>query len=265
VVAVRDDVHFDPLDDSGAIEPAVERSDYDEDVPPPPSPTSVRAMAPVVAAMAVGVLLAYLVVVGLDTAGDESSGSALPPSENAEAGMENTEVDVAASGEQPPAVAADEPLALVEEPIVAVGDPPPAGAEPVEPAAADPPSAGAAPAELRTPAPASGPRAGQPPSARVADAPPPAARPGAAASDLSSRPAAAGVGSLLVRSRPPGATVRVDGAEVGVTPVEVPDVAFGTHLVRIELPGYRPWVSDVDISGTEQVRVGASLEPGERR
>ena len=53
--------------------------------------------------------------------------------------------------------------------------------------------------------------------------------------------------------------------EVGVTPVQVPDVAFGAHQVRIELPGYRPWVAEVDVSGTEEVRVGASLEPGGRR
>ena len=233
VVAVRDDVHFDPLDDSGAIDPAVERPGYEEDVPPPPSPTSMRAMAPVIGAVAVGVLLTYLVVRGLGILSEDTTGVAGPSSQNAAPGAGSSVDDVAASEEQRPAAPAGEPVPLFEEPIVAVGDPPPAGSPRSTPVADAPPAI---------------PPVGPGPAASADDEPPP--------------PAATGAGSLLVRSRPPGATVRVDGAAVGVTPVEVPDVAFGTHLVRIELPGYRPWVSEVDVSGTAQIRVGASLEPG---
>ncbi len=288
VVAVRDDVHFDPLDDSGAIEPAVEQPGYDDDVPPPPSPTSMRAMAPVIAAMAVGVLLAYLVVRGLGTASDETTGDAGQSPENAQVDVGGAADDAAASGEQSPAAAAGGPMILVEEPIVAVGDPPPAGAEPVP--AAEPPEFGTPAPDGARPA-DSPPRrpgspnddrgvsesmpatAGSPPSTPVAEAPsatrrttpPVRSGPAASADDEPPPPAAAGSGSLLVRSRPPGATVRVDGVAVGVTPMEVSDVAFGTHLVRIELPGYRPWVSEVDVAGTEQIRVGASLQPGGER
>ena len=52
---------------------------------------------------------------------------------------------------------------------------------------------------------------------------------------------------------------------VGVTPVEVSDVDFGARRVRIELPGYRPWATEVDVSGTERIRVAARLEPEGRR
>ena len=287
VVAVRDDVHFDPLDDRGAVEPPAERPERDEDVPPPPSPTSLRAVAPVVAAMAVGVLLTYLLITGLGTpGGGETDGGAAPPG-NAAAGGEESGGEAAAS-EAPPA--ADGPLTLVEEPILTVGDPPPPGAAPVPPAdppgSAPPPPASAPPAAAPRPAasavesapappavPAAAPRpaasavesapappAVPPPAASAAEAAPAPPQPEAPADDAP--PGAAG--SLLVRSRPPGAVVQVDGVEVGVTPVEVPDVSFGAHRVRMELPGYRPWVAEVDVSGTEQVRVGASLEPGGR-
>ncbi len=258
VVAVRDDVHFDPLDDGVGIEPAVERTEYDEDVPPPPSPTSMRAIAPVIAAVAVGVFLAYLVLTGLGTSGDGTTGGAPPSADDAALEVEATEEVVAAREERSPASAAGGPLTLVDEPIVPVGDPPAPDAEPIPPV--DPP-APAAPAPDAVP-----PTAGS--QAPTPVAPPPAlptrARPSPFVNEEPVRPAETGTGSLLVRSRPPGARVRVNDVPVGVTPVEVPDVAFGTHRVRIELPGYRPWVTEVDVSGSEQVRVGASLEAGSR-
>ena len=263
VVAVRDDVHFDPLDDPGSIAPAVGRAEYDEDVPPPPSPTSMRAIAPVIAAVAVGVLLAYLVYTGLGTSSDGTTGGAPPSSASAVAGVESTEERVVRTGEQRPASTAGGPLTLVDEPIVTVGDPPSPDAESIAavdpPAPAVPTSDGGTPtagAQRATPV-AAPPPAPEPPPARL--------RPNPAVNEEPARLAETGAGSLLVRSRPPGATVRVDDVAVGVTPVEVPDVAFGTHLVRIELPGYRPWVTEVDVAGAEQVRVGASLEPGGRR
>jgi serine/threonine protein kinase len=49
-------------------------------------------------------------------------------------------------------------------------------------------------------------------------------------------PAAAG--RLVVHSTPPGATVVVDGKEVGVTPLTQRDLTAGTHLVRVTHGGY---------------------------
>ena len=47
-------------------------------------------------------------------------------------------------------------------------------------------------------------------------------------------------GRLLVRSRPEGARVSVDGKDRGVTPATVRDLARGAHRVRITREGYAP-------------------------
>ena len=73
-------------------------------------------------------------------------------------------------------------------------------------------------------------------------------------------PPAPVVGALLVESRPPGATVVIDGRDAGTTPTVVSDVAAGTRSLRIELDGYQPWETSVDVPASDQVRVGASLD-----
>ena len=73
------------------------------------------------------------------------------------------------------------------------------------------------------------------------------------------------VGSIRVDSRPDGARVMLDGQLVGTTPVVVPDVASGTHRVRVERDGYQAWVTTVDVPPSDQIRVAASLERGPRR
>ena len=263
VVAVRDEVQWDPLDEPSAARPPVPAPSYgDDDVPPPPSPTSVRTVAPIVAALAVGVVVAYLVSSGLGRSGDEDVGAADPPSAGAGAVVEWSEQTVAGAGGAEPAPVPRAPQALADEPVVPVGDPPPP--RPVDP---DPPgrSLPAPEARVESGAVGSGAPAALPevPASPSDTAPPPAA-----GADPNAEPASAAevaAGSLYVDSRPAGAAVSVDDVVVGMTPVEVPDVAFGARGVRIELPGYRPWVTDVDVSGTEQVRIGARLEPEGRR
>ena len=65
---------------------------------------------------------------------------------------------------------------------------------------------------------------------------------------------------LQIESRPSGAQVWLDGAPAGVTPLFVPAVPSGSHQVRIELTGYRPWTTSVSVTAGEQARVAASLE-----
>ncbi len=67
-------------------------------------------------------------------------------------------------------------------------------------------------------------------------------------------------GALQIASRPSGAQVFVDDRRVGTTPMTLPAVTAGAHRVRIELPGFRPWATSVDVGSAERVRVGASLE-----
>ena len=377
VVAVRHDVRWDPPDERIAAPPAGAGTAYDEDeedVLPPPSPASMRGMVPVVASMALGILVAYLAVMGFGTPGDEASGGAGEPS--GAAGVAWSEETVGDAGLPASSSAAGTPRTVAGERIVPSGDPPLAGGDPPAPRPVDPdpPASSSAAGGPRTVAgeqvvPAGDPplAGGDPPAPRPVDPDPPAASPPPAAAPAASPPPAnavppaapgtppagsgrvlirttpagalvtldgrsrgaaplslgdvspgvhrlgvaapgyvseereitvsagapatavnvaltplaavdppargappgaaarVGAGSLYVVSRPAGATVTVDDAVVGVTPVAAPDVAFGTHRVRIELPGYRPWVTEVDVSGTEPVRLGASLEPAGRR
>jgi hypothetical protein len=71
---------------------------------------------------------------------------------------------------------------------------------------------------------------------------------------------AAGPGKMTVISRPAGARVFVDEKLVGTTPLQLPSIAAGSHRVRLELAGYKNWVSSVDVAAAEQKRVAASLD-----
>jgi hypothetical protein len=68
--------------------------------------------------------------------------------------------------------------------------------------------------------------------------------------------------AIVVVSRPSGASVTIDGRRVGATPVVMPSVAAGTHVVRIQRPGYRPWVTRVHVAEGARARVAASLVGG---
>jgi hypothetical protein len=67
-------------------------------------------------------------------------------------------------------------------------------------------------------------------------------------------------GSVLVESRPPAAQVFLDGERVGMTPVLLPDVAAGSHEIRIQRDGYRMWSTTTRVVTSERTRVGASLD-----
>ena len=67
-------------------------------------------------------------------------------------------------------------------------------------------------------------------------------------------------GTIVVESRPTPARVFIDGREAGRTPLVVPNVRAGSHVVRIELDGHRTWTSAVRVVAGERRRVTASLE-----
>ena len=72
--------------------------------------------------------------------------------------------------------------------------------------------------------------------------------------------AAPGPGSIQALSRPSGAQVTLDGRPIGTTPMLIPDVAAGSHTIRLELAGFNPWTTTVDVKGGTPTRVAASLE-----
>jgi hypothetical protein len=87
-----------------------------------------------------------------------------------------------------------------------------------------------------------------------------AARPEPAAPKPAQAPAAGFVGTLYVDSRPRGATVLLDGKNIGVTPLSLSEVAIGSHVVRVELVGKRPWTSTTTVAAGQTARVTMSLE-----
>jgi hypothetical protein len=76
---------------------------------------------------------------------------------------------------------------------------------------------------------------------------------------VATTPAKAG-GTLVIESRPEGASVLIDGRPVGTTPLSLAGLSTGGHAVRLERDGYRIWTASVSISAGEQNRVTASLE-----
>lgn len=67
-------------------------------------------------------------------------------------------------------------------------------------------------------------------------------------------------GSIYVDSRPRGARVSINGKAVGVTPLRVPEIPIGSHVVRMELPDHRIWSSATRVAAGEEARVTGSLE-----
>jgi hypothetical protein len=63
-------------------------------------------------------------------------------------------------------------------------------------------------------------------------------RPSIAAETAAAAASTEAAGRVLVRSSPAGARVVLDGREVGMTPVTVRALSFGTHLVRVTRDGY---------------------------
>ena len=67
-------------------------------------------------------------------------------------------------------------------------------------------------------------------------------------------------GVLYVDSRPTGANVLLDGHVVGKTPLRLPDVRIGSHVVRIELAEHQAWTSSTRVTSGQETRVTGSLE-----
>ncbi|WP_164015027.1 PEGA domain-containing protein [Pyxidicoccus trucidator] len=67
-------------------------------------------------------------------------------------------------------------------------------------------------------------------------------------------------GGATLKSRPSGARVYVDGELVGYTPVTLPALAIGKHLVRMERPGFRQHGQLLEVT-TDDVEMSTDLVP----
>ncbi len=206
----------------------------------------LRSAAVGVVAMAVGILLAYSLGAGLGGPDDiVPFGDTRPTAETALAGSPTDAAGSAGEREYSEAVVDRTGTEIDSETRVGAAET--VATEPVRAPVGTPPPAPAADLPVAEPA-----------AAAAALAPAPVAVP---ADPTPAASVVGGPGAVYVDTRPPGATVLIDGATVGVTPVLAPDVAAGAHRVRIELAGYHPWVTDVTVPAAERVRVGASLQP----
>ena len=66
-------------------------------------------------------------------------------------------------------------------------------------------------------------------------------------------------GEVVVTSDPPGAEVQLGGRSVGVSPVDVADVAPGPCLVRVQLQGYIPYQRELTVDAEKPAKVHANL------
>jgi serine/threonine-protein kinase len=88
------------------------------------------------------------------------------------------------------------------------------------------------------------------------------ARPAAAtaAKGAAPTPPTATTGSLVVDSRPPGASVFIDGRRVGTTPFVLETLKPGQYTIGLDIDGYKRWATTVKVTTGERSRVAASLE-----
>ena len=68
-------------------------------------------------------------------------------------------------------------------------------------------------------------------------------------------------GTIFVDSNPRGARVFLDGKPMGATPLRIPEVPIGSHVVRLELPDHRAWTGATTVVSGKDQRVTGSLEP----
>ena len=68
-----------------------------------------------------------------------------------------------------------------------------------------------------------------------------------------------GAALLVIGANVPGATVKVNGRAVGVTPLEPISLEEGTADVRLEKSGYEPWARSVVVTRGAPLRVEANL------
>jgi hypothetical protein len=68
-------------------------------------------------------------------------------------------------------------------------------------------------------------------------------------------------GSIAVSSVPGGASVFLDNAYVGISPLTIPSVQPGSHVVTITQTGYQNYEMTVTVQGGQTAQVSATLTP----
>ncbi len=67
-------------------------------------------------------------------------------------------------------------------------------------------------------------------------------------------------GSISIKSNPSGATVFIDGREIGITPVSASELTPGMHNVDVRMDGYEDWKESIDIIPNKEVKLTPTLQ-----
>jgi hypothetical protein len=70
-----------------------------------------------------------------------------------------------------------------------------------------------------------------------------------------------GTGTVSVSSTPAGAQVFLDDVYLGVTPVTLPSVSPGSHVILLKNPGYTDWQATIMVQANQNTPVSATMTP----
>ncbi len=98
------------------------------------------------------------------------------------------------------------------------------------------------------------------PSARLAFTLRRGSAPAAAGGAPAAAPAPRSVLTVLIASTPSGARIRIDGRDLGPTPLTVRQLRPGTHTLELRMPGYRLWTERITVAAGDSRRITATLE-----
>ena len=68
-------------------------------------------------------------------------------------------------------------------------------------------------------------------------------------------------GSIAVNSNPKGADIYLDDSYEGLTPLNLTQIPVGSHIIKLSLPDYREWISEITVSSEQVSRIYVDLEP----
>lgn len=66
-------------------------------------------------------------------------------------------------------------------------------------------------------------------------------------------------GSVTIRSAPPGATVILDGAALGQTPLKIPAIAPGMYALLLDLPGHEEQLAELTVKAHKEATVEVKM------
>ena len=86
-----------------------------------------------------------------------------------------------------------------------------------------------------------------------------AGRTAAARAISSLAPADGASGSAVIQSDPPGATVLLDGAALGQTPLQIPAMAPGMYALLLDMPGHEEQLAELTIRAKKEAKVEVKM------